>query len=255
VLLELPAREADWPVVRIEQRRIEVGRRPTRVDDERAEFPLVGGGRAIVDRRRGVATFHTPHPLDDDELAHPYLAVVAWAYARWLGRPALHAGAFLAEGGAWALVGRQEGGKSTLLAGLALAGHPVVADDILILDHGEVLAGPRCIDLRDDAQAELGVAELDPVRSGSRGRLVLPSVPAHAALRGVIFLAWSDAIEAIRLSPAERLRRLAERPGLSEPSPVVPLELARLPAWELRRPRRWDLLAAVRDRLLELTGG
>jgi len=34
-------------------------------------------------------------------------------------------------------------------------------------------------------------------------------------------------------------------------APRIP-ELARLPAWELRRPRQWDLLPSVVDRLLAL---
>src|SRR4029453_9610267 len=109
-----------------------------------------------IERVPGRATFTTRRPLGDDELVHPYLGLAAAVYSRWLGRESFHAGAFQARGCPWIVAGEKAAGKSTLLASLALRGRHVLADDVVVLDGVEALAGPRSIDLRADSAAALG---------------------------------------------------------------------------------------------------
>ncbi len=68
-----------------------------------------------------------------------------------MGRRSFHTGAFVASGGAWGILGGRDDGKSTMLAWLAVHGHEIVCDDVLIVGQGDALAGPRCIDLRQSA--------------------------------------------------------------------------------------------------------
>ena len=49
--------------------------------------------------------------------------------------------------------------KSTLLAWLALAGHDVLSDDLLVLADGAVAAGPRCLDLSADVGQRVGASK------------------------------------------------------------------------------------------------
>jgi hypothetical protein len=98
---------------------------------DRAVLDLPNGRQLRLDRRAGTATFTGP-PLSPDELVHPYLGAVASIFNRWAGREVFHAGAFVAGGRAWAVVGGREAGKSTLLAALADRGVPVVADDLVV---------------------------------------------------------------------------------------------------------------------------
>jgi hypothetical protein len=52
-----------------------------------------------------------------------------------------------------------------------------------------------------------------------------------------VFLAWGDRLEAERVPPRETLRRLFGSLGVRlQPAPDAFLELASLPAWEVRRP-------------------
>ena len=90
---------------------------------------------------------------------HPYLAPVALVMARWLGREGFHGGGIVAGGGVWGVLGDKTAGKSTTLAWLAREGVGVVSDDVLVIDGGTALAGPRSVDLREEAAERLGVGE------------------------------------------------------------------------------------------------
>ena len=254
-LAELPRRGA-WPLVEVRRARLGSGPPPapgrSRVDPRRAEVALVGGGRARVVREAGTATMLTADGESADRLVHPFLSVVGALFAGWHGHDALHAGAFVAGGGAWALLGDRGSGKSTLLAGLALGGAPVLADDLLVVVDGQALAGPRCVDLRPDASERIAPeGNAQPVRDGERRRLSLAPVMPQAPLRGSILLGWGPRLRTRRLGPAERLEALAAQrcagAGL--------LELADLPAWELQRPRDWGSFEATAERLRELAAG
>lgn len=249
-----------WPSVRIEREHGVTGEEAASLlDEERAVFPLLGGGQVSFHRRDRTATYRTPTRLADDDLVHPLLAPAGAVFARWMGRQALHAGALVVDGRAWGLLGQRGAGKSTLLAHLRAQGHSVLTDDVLVVDGRTALAGPRSIDLREPAATHLGVEDqAGPARAGTRKRVSLPAVAAEVPLGGWIFLEWSGRLEVTPLSTAERLARLstyrlAWRAG---DAPFCSPDLADLPAWELRRPRRWDGLGSATDRLVSLvTGG
>jgi hypothetical protein len=174
--------------------------------------------------------------------------------ARWAGRESFHAGAVVADGGAWVVLGDKESGKSTTLAHLALRGSDVVSDDLLVVDGEDVMAGPRCIDLREVSAAMLGAGDpLGVVGMRERWRLRLGPVAPHVPLRGWIVLAWGDEVGVDALRGAERM--LALLPFRSvQLTPGVPqhlVDLSSLPTLRLRRPRRWDALDAAADRLLD----
>jgi hypothetical protein len=217
------------------------------------EVRLVSGGYIHMRRHAEEAIYVVPVPLGGEELVHPYLAPTASAFSVWFGREAYHAGAFALDGGAFAVVGDREGGKSTTLAWLAAQGRQVLSDDLLALQGGSVLPGPRCIDLREASAGRLGVGHpLPSVRTGGRWRLRL--APAKALpLRGWIFLSWGNTIEVRSLAPRERLDLILR---LGRPAdPTSPLTLAEVPAWALIRPKTWQSLSRCLDRLFDVVSG
>ena len=110
------------------------------------------------------------------------------------------------------------------------------------------MAGPRFVDLRDPAAATLPCADrLLPSRSGTRHRLALPAMAPEIPFRGWIFLRWGDAVDAVRVPPAERLARLGHMRTVMLPptDPVALLDLVSLPAWELVRPKDFSRLEEV----------
>lgn len=245
--------QATWPRLGIAVETGEPPATPEVVTGDRAEIILKTGGRLFVDRLEAVARYVVPRPLSDDELVHPFLAPAAAVMAHWLGRLSFHAGAFVTDGGVWGLVGDREAGKSTTLAYMALEGHEVIADDILVLESGMAYAGPRSVDLRRDAAQRLGVgAALGVVGTRSRWRVGLPQVADGLPLRGWIFLGWGAEPRAERLSAAECLTRLVQSIGLRRTGAGAAglLELATLPAWDFRRPKDWARMGEATERLL-----
>jgi hypothetical protein len=223
-----------------------------------ATLPLHGTGWMEIERHGPRVTYHLPEAAAHEELVHPYLAPGAAVLARWLGREAFHAGAVVADGGAWAVLGDRETGKSSTLAWLALNGHPVLADDLVVLDGSHALAGPRCIDLRGDAAARFGAGEpLGVVGTRERWRLVLEPVPARVPLRGWIVLEWADAAAVEPVRGPERLLRIIPHRSvrLAPPDAGALVELASLPVLAFRRPRRWDALGDAGERLVAAIGG
>jgi hypothetical protein len=255
----LVADEPGWPKLHV---RGEVGSTddtPAHIGERTARLSLGGGDWLALDRDAATATYLTTAPLDADALVHPRLAPAAALMARWHGREAFHAGALLAGGGAWALAGANEAGKSTLLASLAIGGTAVLTDDLLVVDGaGLAYAGPRCIDLRSPVLVGDGddSARLRPVREATRLRMDLAAAPVAAPLRGWIHLEWGDAVEARPCPAADRLGRLlTQRRWAAEPiDPRALLDLAALPTWTLRRPRGAEHMPAVLALLRELTG-
>jgi hypothetical protein len=228
------------------------------VDDGHAELRLPRGGQIVIDREAGRVRFRVPESLRADEIVHPYLAPAAAVIARWAGRESIHAGAFAGRHGVWGLVARREGGKSSTLAWLARAGADVLCDDMLVLDGRTPLAGPRTVDLREDAATRLGEGEdIGLTGARERWRVALGPAAAPAPLAGWVFLTWGEPFELRRLGGAERLNRLAGERALRLP-PVRPeafLELLELPAWELRRPLGWGSMPETADRLRDLADG
>ena len=247
---------ADWPSFGLVNR-VEPGPYDEieRISSRSAELRLHTGGKIFIDRSPGRAEFVTPRPLSSEELVHPYLAPVATIVAHWHDRESVHAGGFALDGRVWGVVGDRESGKSSTLARLALDGVTVVSDDLLVLQHTRVFAGPRAIDLREEPAHNLGVGTSIGVAGGrERWRLRLGPVPEELELVGWIHLAWGDRVEAVPLKGGERVERLFNQRGARLPSlsPEVLLDLASLPSWEVRRPHAWETLGESAECLREL---
>ena len=228
------------------------------VTGSEAELVLQTGGEIRIVREPGSVVISTERPISEETLIHPYLASVAAVAGYWFDRESFHAGTFVVDGSAWAVLGEREAGKSTLLASLALRGIAVLSDDMLILDGEVPFAAPRSIDLRAAAARHLGVGEpLGIVGTRERWRLQLAPITGSAALRGWIFLSWGDRVDVSAVRPHERIERLGSQRGVRLPprDPARLLQLAGLPAWELRRPLDWSALEVAADVLLDLVGG
>jgi hypothetical protein len=252
---ELAVRGAEgWPLLRVERRidsRALVAR--ARVTESDASIPTPAG-HLILDRATYSLAVCSSELVADSELVHPGLWPAAAVLARWQGAETLHAGAFLAdERGAWGVVGARESGKSSLLAALALADHHVLADDLLVVSHGECFAGPRCIDLRPPSAAALGVeAATSPVRSTQRRRLPLPVCEGRVPLLGFVYLAWGDEICVEAVPPAEHFGLLVHHRRIATLGADLDalLDLAGLPAVRLYRPQRWSAVGGTCNRLI-----
>lgn len=255
----LAAAPPSWPRLALATRIGEPGSAPTMdiVGPHSARLPLHEGGWMEIERDGPRITFHLPQQPGDEELVHPYLAPGAAVLARWLEREAFHAGAVLAGGGAWAVLGGRESGKSSTLGWLAAHGHAVLADDLLVLDGADALPGPRCIDLRPDAAQQLQVGEaLGVVGTRERWRLRLGPVAASVPLQGWVELEWGGEVEVEHVRGVERLTTLIPHRSvrLEPPRAGALMELASLPVLRLRRPRRWDSLPHAAEQLLAAIG-
>jgi hypothetical protein len=245
--------EPDWPLFTVDVVVAEGEPVAESVDGESALLRLRTGGQVAIERGPGRVVYTVPAPLSPDEVAHPFLAPVAAVVAHWHGRESIHAGGFLVGDAVWGVVGDRLGGKSSLLAALAQRGVPVLVDDMLVLDGGVAFAGPRSIDLREDAAAHLGIGlDIGVAGARPRWRVRLDGVDPRARLAGWVFLDWAPGIEVVRLPASETLQRLLRNRGirLAPPDPSAFVDLSALPAWELRRPRSWDALDATVERLL-----
>jgi len=252
----VPASE-DWPAVELS---VEVGELDADVehlDDERARIRLRTGGWVEIERDPGRAHFVVPAALTSAELVHPFLAPVATVLSYWHGRESLHGGGIALGGSVWGVVGGRHGGKSSLLAALAARGVDVVSDDVLVVEQGRVFAGPRTVDLREDAAAALGLGDdIGVAGTRRRWRLALRQLDRDLSLGGWVFTEWADEMELRRLPASETFVRLAGNRSISAPprDPSVFLQLSALPAWELRRPRSWSAMPEALELLLEVLG-
>lgn len=249
----MPARSS-WPGLEIKRRLGDATPDQEWLTDSNALLRLQTGGEIRLDREPARATYVVPRRLGAAELVHPFLVPAAAVMAYWLRRECFHAGAFVAGGRAWGVIGDRGSGKSTAMAELALAGMPILGDDLLVVRGRTAFAGPRAVDLRGDVAKRLGIGEsLGVVGSRERWRLSLPAAETEVPLGGWIFLAWSDHVELVHVPPSERVVRLHRGRGINLPprSPDAMLDLASLPAWELRRPKRWKSAGDALERLLD----
>lgn len=225
---------------------------------DEARVGIFPSGMLHVNRSHATAIFDVQLPFDEDDIVHPGLASIAAVYAYWHGLDALHAGSFVANGGAWGVLAFSQRGKSTTLALLHAAGFPIIAEDLMILRRQTALCGPRVIDLRPDVALHFEADfDLRPVRGGRRLRIDLPRQHEKAALAGWIFLEDGDEVVSSALPAGETLRRLFAHRAY----PVMPpdaqrfLDFAALPAWSLRRPRQWAANAATLRELGKILRG
>ncbi len=227
------------------------------VGDHNAVVRLRSGGWVTIDRAARSAVFAMQYPTSPAALVHPHLAAVAVVQAHWEDRESFHGGAFAAGGGVWGLLGEKGAGKSSMLAGLAARGVPVVADDVLVIADGMALAGPRSIDLRAAAATQLGAGELLGTIGGrERWRLALEPVPAELPFRGWVELHWGSELGVRAQRGSERLETLLPHRGLRlRPArPARMIELAALPVLELHRPVDWRSHEDGIELLLESVG-
>jgi hypothetical protein len=237
---------AGWPSATL-KRTVGDHAGPTELGDDAATISLLGGGAVRLERRGGLAHFVTPERIGDAELIHPFLAPAAAVLNHWLGRETFHAGAIVVAGRAWLVAGEREGGKSTTLAALAKRGVPVLADDLVVVDGENVLAGPRCVDLREESAHLAGAGSAQLVRDETRRRLVLGPAPHEAPLGGYVLLSWGDRVQVEAVRPSRLFKRLSAQRSLPlpPPDPALLLDLAGLPAFELTRPKRIDAVDAT----------
>lgn len=229
------------------------------VGPDEARVELSGGGWVELDRRAASSTFVLPTRPADTEIVHPYLAATAAVCARWQGWNCVHSGAVVVGGGAWGLLGDKGAGKSSTAAWFALeSAADVLCDDVLVIDSdGQALAGPRCIDLREDAARRFGVGEaLGVVGARERWRMRLGQTAPTAPLRGWAELAWGDSLGLEPLGPTELLPAIVRNFSVRlMPTDIEALmDLAALPAWRLTRPRRPEALPGAAELLLEAFG-
>jgi hypothetical protein len=186
---------------------------------------------------------------------HPIATVPLSFLAHWLGYATLHAGAFLYQGKAWVVVGDRGAGKSTLLALLGQRGHPVVADDLVVIDGDEVLSGPSCVDLREDAAGMIpGTRAIGKVGDRMRHRLATPPAPPRVPLGGIWLLDWGEetVLEPLSLDVSVKLLHEQHCVGpLGPPEPAAVFALLGKPMRRFRRPRAWVAADAAIDQLLE----
>lgn len=251
-----------WPVVTLRLSGKAAPAGEDFVDDARGQAEVaVSGGRVRLLRNPLHAVFAKAAPTMH-ELVHPVLSPVAVVAGHWLGRESYHAGAFVVDGAAWAVVGDRESGKSSTLGRLALDRVDILCDDVVVLeveaDSITAMAGPRAIDLREEASARLGVGEdLGTVGARDRWRVPLGEVSPEVPLRGWIFLSWGDQLASRPLPVGERLVRIARSRALRIPPrrPEVLMQLAALPGIEVSRPRRWDTIGETVALLVAAAGG
>ena len=228
------------------------------VDDSHAVVRLRSGGWVMLDRAARRAVFAMNRPPTPAALVHPHLAAVAVVQAHWDERDSFHAGAFVADGGVWGVLGEKGAGKSSILAGLAERGVPVMTDDVLVLSEAMALAGPRSIDLRAAAAQQLSRGDpLGMIGGRERWRVSLDPVPAELPFRGWVELHWSTEVRLRAKHGSERLRTLLPHRGLRlpPPRPERMLQLAGLPVLELHRPPEWSSHQSSIEALLESISG
>jgi hypothetical protein len=223
----------------------------SRLYGDHAVIPLIENGLLEVFREPAVASYVMPRTLSAEELLHPWLVPAAATVNGWHGRRVLHGGIVTNGTRALAVVGDKEGGKSTLLAWLALQSNLcVMADDLVVFDGDVVFAGPRCIDLRPASLAHLPeVVGTTLVRDASRYRLPLPATPQKAELVGLVVLEWSSETAVHAVAPRDRLTRILPHAMTEGVTPGVAgvLGFASYRMWRLARPRRWASLQAATD--------
>jgi hypothetical protein len=241
-------------------------RRPDRVAGMAPRLDLQGprvrrgGARGVLVERDPLSIlFDLPEPPIPDALVHPLGTIPLSILARWRGDITLHAGGFANAGGAWAIVGKREVGKSTMLAMLASRGLTLVSDDLVTILDGGVWPGPGCVDLRSAAAAHFPEArDLGMLGGRRRFRLSSPPAAARLPLKGIFVLGWHEdkQVAAEPIGTEGRLALLygAEYIGLVGPAdPAKILELLEVPAWSIRRPRDWNATDDAVDAILEIT--
>ncbi|MFL5782756.1 MAG: hypothetical protein ACJ760_15665 [Thermoleophilaceae bacterium] len=224
---------AEWPPVAVRHEAPARYADDDAVEDDEAIL-AVPGGSIHLRRSPREATIRVAAAPPATEIITLYAARMAAVFSTWAGRPTFQAGAVADGSRALAVAGPALAGKTTLLEAYARAGGVVFCDEVIAMDRGRVPAGTPLLHLRADALQAIGPA------SGAR----TAPPPATLPLAGFAFLEWGSEATLTPMSPAERLAALAGArvAGSSPQPPPEVLDLVRLPAWRLVRPRGWDRL-------------
>lgn len=238
--LLLPAPPA-WPVVDVSWHVRDAPSEVVEWGPERAQYTLLGGHHIRIERAPLAAELELCRSTATEGVLTPHLSSAASTVAIWLGRSPFHAGAFAHNGAAWGVLGEKGSGKTSTLAVLDLLGVTVLTDDLLVCADGQALAGPRCVDLREEPARLLERGrDIGVIGTRRRWRVDLPPCPASVPLRGWIVPAWGDSERMDLVPPAERLGVLpsfrALRVPWDDPRPL--LELAAVPMYRWTRPKR-----------------
>jgi hypothetical protein len=249
MLIEAPS---SWPELSLQQ---VIGAAPAAVaiGADRAVIELLPSGTVELDRRAGTVIYAVETPMGVDALVHPYLAPAAAVHAAWKGWEPYHAAGVVIEGRVWGIAGDREVGKSTLVAALHAAGHPVMSDDLLVLEGETVFCGPRTVDLREAAAERFGATrDLGVTGMRRRWRIDLGAAPATARFAGWIYPVWSERISVTSVPLQERLERPQQHRAASfRPTPPGhAMWLAGRPAYEFARPQSWEDLDAATEVLV-----
>ena len=213
------------------------------VEQSRARVCSEPSGWVDIDLSTRTSTMHLPQEPPHAHIVHPFLGSTAVVAAHWRGLQSFHAGAFVTDHGAWAILGYKGAGKSSMLAALSCMGVPILTDDLLVIDQElQGFAGPRCIDLRRETASALSLGvDLGVVGARERWRLQLDPVAVELPLAGWICLDWGE--PAILAVPAhERIGTLYQSVALRveqhDPGMLARLmDLLALPMVCVRRPK------------------
>ena len=193
-----------------------------------------------------------------DDLVHPYLAPIAALVHRWRGVPALHGAAVGGPDGAVGLIGDRARGKTTTAAALVQErGLTLLSDDLIVVDHGEVLPGPLSLDMRlEGADILDGTGTL--VRGGERSRRLAAPLQDDSkvslTLKLCVHLEWGERTRVRPLPASQRLQALSPQlywPGVGTPATDL-LALVALPQVVLERPPGRAGLTEALDAIAEL---
>ena len=206
-----------------------------------------------LDRASMRLVLTTRRRVDDEVLSHPYLGLPLAVANRWRDRQVLHGGAVVLGGRAWCVLGTKEAGKSSTVAWFAGRDHPVLSDDLLVIDGDELCAAPRCVDLREPS-AGLGGIEVQLLPGRRRWRVSLGPVPSTVPLGGLVYLEWGDEARLEAVAPTDRIVALFESSvlGPSMADAAAYLDLATLPTWRLVRPHGLEGLDDANAQLRDL---
>lgn len=247
----------DWPPVAVEVEVDADADPPTASEwtSDFARYTLLGGHHVQIQREPLHVKLGLRSPTAAECIVQPHLSSAAATISVWLGREALHGGAFEYAGGAWVLLGSKGHGKSSTLALLARSGIPIITDDLVVCNDGELLAGARCVDLRAEPARKLGVGRaLGLVGTRERFRIDLSPCRSKSPLRGWVFLDWGSSVRIDPIRPAELFGRLIEHRTLPLRwvNPDAMLELASRPAFTWCRPQNVTQIDAGIGSLLDV---